>query len=176
MDKNDIAKKFEIGETFSIRPSEEDRFIISTLLKETHLNKSQIFRLGLYSMIERFTRDLVYKGIDFKELAKINELRLLRKMESIKKTEKISGDLFINRVKKDIIKYLWYNKSDEQIMGMIEEQKNIAKTYSKEKVKEIERLVEENTPGKDSKLFKWYKLKKEFSSMRAKQIIDRGKK
>lgn len=153
---------------FKYRQDDTESDLLTRLSNYTGMTRSDIIRLGMLKFALDIKKDLIIDGIDFKDVAETMKRRLLRKYISILKTEQISQDLFIERLKKDICKYIFYNKSNEQIVQLIAKYKAIGKTYGNGCLKEINDLIEKNK-GTDNKIA-WQPLMSEFQ--RSKKKLD----
>jgi len=150
---------------FNIKPTEDFNMVLNGLRAYTGISsKTELIFLALLSLREKINDNFIYDGLNFKEVCEVQHNRLIRKYHSLFKTERISQDLFIERVKKDITKYLFYKRSNKDILDMINTYMEIAKTYkSKEPIKEIEKLLLDNIPPPSSNKIAWEKLKLEYS-------------
>lgn len=135
-------KRFTKDNLISFRIDDVIKDIMMILIKDMGLNRSEFMELAIIDFITKIDRDLKYNGVDFKEYAQIKLLEKLRNIESAKRNETISRHLFIERVNYDVAKYIFYKRTKEEVVEMLNKYKNTAKHYkTKKPIEEIDRLL-----------------------------------
>ena len=116
---------------FSIRIDNDVFEMANIFLEKTNnaISRSKLLELGLLEFFRNLEDIIDYDGINLKEIAELNLLRMKRDMVKIFRVETMSKAFFIARVESDIMGIIKTNKAKPQAIPIIQ-------AYIKDRIKE----------------------------------------
>lgn len=127
--------------------------LLTELNKKTAMSKTDIVELALIDFFGKWSEELVYEGIDFKQYIKSLKYEKLRRIQGKQRNEFLSKNLMIGRINVDIMKLIIYGKGKKDIknivMQYIDMREKEANLYedNQEILEEIDTLKEKMVTG-----------------------------